>query len=62
MKPTLVGSTVPVREINPAMVKGFVHKMDQDHDDRIAEAEVLHINYLANLLLSDKDVTDMSAR
>jgi len=44
------------------MVKGFVHKMDQDHDDRIAEAEVLHINYLANLLLSDKDVTDMSAR
>jgi uncharacterized protein YkwD len=59
LKPTLVGSTVPVRDINPAMVKGFVHKMDQDHDDRIAEAEVLHINYLANLLLSDKDVTDM---
>jgi len=59
LKPTLVGSTVPVRDINPAMVKGFVHKMDNDHDDRISEAEVLHINYLANLLLSDKDVTDM---
>jgi uncharacterized protein YkwD len=59
LKPTLVGSTVPVSDINPAMVKGFVHKMDQDHDDRISEAEVLHINYLANLLLSDKDVTDM---
>jgi len=59
LKPTLVGSTVPVPENNPAMVKGFLHKVDHDHDDRVGEAEVLHINYLANLGLSDKVVTDM---
>jgi hypothetical protein len=59
MKPVLVGSTVPVKDVNPSIVKGFVHKVDLDHDDRVTESEVLQINYLANLLLSDEDVSNM---
>ena len=40
-------------------VKGFVHAVDTNHNDRVTEEEVLQINYYANLSLSEEVVAMM---
>jgi hypothetical protein len=59
MKPVAVGSAVPVADVDQAVIKGFVHAVDVDHDDLVTEAEVMKINYSATLLLSEGDVAMM---
>ena len=50
---------VPVPDVDPALVKGFVHAVDTNHNDTVCEEEVLQINYYANLNLSEELVARM---
>lgn len=54
-----LGALIPKPDVDPAIVRAFIHRIDSDHDDLIKEAEIIGLCHQYQLPISFEDVSIM---